>query len=69
MECELVEIRTHGGQGGGSLIVGRIRLLHLEGSVLDPEGKVLPEALAAVGRMGGDDWVRTRERFPMPRPE
>lgn len=70
LECELVEIRTYGEAGGsGSLVVGRIRLLHLDHSVLDPAGKVLPEALAAVGRMGGDDWVRTRERFPMPRPE
>lgn len=70
LECELVEVRTYGEHGGGgSLVVGRIRLLHLDHSVLDAEGKVRPDALAAVGRMGGDDWVRTRERFPMPRPE
>lgn len=70
MECELVEIRTYGEAGGaGSLVVGCVRFLHLDGAVLDPDGKVRPDALAAVGRMGGDDWVRTRDRFALPRPE
>jgi len=27
-----------------------------------------PEALRLVGRMGGDWWVRTTDRFALPRP-
>ncbi|MCG6964527.1 MAG: flavin reductase family protein [Acidobacteria bacterium] len=69
MECELVEIHRYGSEGGaGNLIVGRILLLHVDQALLDGEGKVRSEHLRAVGRMGGNDWVRTRDTFPMPRP-
>jgi flavin reductase (DIM6/NTAB) family NADH-FMN oxidoreductase RutF len=69
MECELVEIHRYGSEGGaGNLIVGRIVLLHLDPAVLDEEGRVLSDRLRAVGRMGGTDWVRTRDTFAMPRP-
>ncbi len=69
MECELVEVHTYGREGGaGNLVVGRILCMHLDESLLDAEGRVLPDRLRAVGRMGGQDWVRTRETFPMPRP-
>jgi flavin reductase (DIM6/NTAB) family NADH-FMN oxidoreductase RutF len=69
MECELVEVHTYGREGGaGNLVVGRILCLHLDEALLDGEGRVLPDRLRAVGRMGGQDWVRTRETFPMPRP-
>ncbi len=69
LECELVEIRVYGDQGGaGHLVVGRIVLMHVDQGVLGTSGAVLPEKLRAVGRMGGEDWVRTRETFPMPRP-
>jgi flavin reductase (DIM6/NTAB) family NADH-FMN oxidoreductase RutF len=70
LECEVVEIRAYGDQGGaGHLVVGRVLLMHIDPTVLDPSGKILSERLLAVGRMGGDDWVRTRDTFPMPRPD
>ena len=70
LECQLVEIRAYGDQGGaGHLVVGKIKRLHLETTILNDEGQVNPEALQAVGRMGTDLWVKTRESFPMPRPE
>jgi flavin reductase (DIM6/NTAB) family NADH-FMN oxidoreductase RutF len=69
IECELVEIHSYGSEGGaGNLIVGRILLLHVDPSVLDEEGRIQSDRLRAVGRMGGSDWVRTRDTFPMPRP-
>jgi flavin reductase (DIM6/NTAB) family NADH-FMN oxidoreductase RutF len=69
LECELVEIRTYGDQGGaGNLVVGRVVLMHIDKSTVGDTGAVLPDRLRAVGRMGGEDWVRTRETFPMPRP-
>lgn len=69
MECELLEIRTYGTEGGaGNLVVGRILCMHLDEGLFDEQGRVLSSRLEAVGRMGGEDWVRTRDIFPMPRP-
>lgn len=70
LECTLEEIRTYGDEGGaGSLIIGRVVLMHLDPEVRDPvEGRVLPERLRAVGRMGGSLWCRTRDTFPLARP-
>ncbi len=70
LECKLVEIRAYGDQGGaGHLNVGKINRIHLDTKVLNDEGQICSEALQAVGRMGTDLWVKTRETFPMPRPE
>jgi flavin reductase (DIM6/NTAB) family NADH-FMN oxidoreductase RutF len=69
MECELVELHHYGESGGaGSLVVARLVLMHLDPAVRDADGAVAPELLRAVGRMGQDYWVRTRETFPMKRP-
>ncbi|MGV3522630.1 MAG: flavin reductase family protein [Candidatus Sericytochromatia bacterium] len=70
LECSLVEIRRYGSEGGaGNLIVGRIERIHISEDVLDSEGRVDPALLQAVGRMGGEDWCRTRDRFHYPRPD
>ena len=70
LECTLEEIRTYGDAGGaGSLVVGRVVLMHLDPTVRDPaDGRVLPERLRAVGRMGGSLWCRTRDTFTLVRP-
>jgi flavin reductase (DIM6/NTAB) family NADH-FMN oxidoreductase RutF len=70
LECELVEVRAYGEEGGaGSLVVGKILLLHLAEGLLDERGAVRPERLKAVGRMGGEVWVNTRATFSLSRPE
>jgi flavin reductase (DIM6/NTAB) family NADH-FMN oxidoreductase RutF len=70
LECMLEEIRTYGKTGGaGSLVVGRVVLMHLDPAVRDPaNGRLLPERLRAVGRMGGSSWCRTRDTFSLERP-
>lgn len=69
MECELVEVRTYGEVGGaGNLVVGKILLVHLEESLMDAQGRVLPGRLRAVGRMGGEEWVRAADTFSITRP-
>jgi flavin reductase (DIM6/NTAB) family NADH-FMN oxidoreductase RutF len=69
LECLVEEIRTYGEEGGaGSLVVGRVVLMHLDPAVRDADGRVLPERLRAVGRMGGSLWCRTRDTFPLERP-
>ncbi|MBP1621712.1 MAG: hypothetical protein H6Q02_2479 [Acidobacteria bacterium] len=70
MECRLAEIRSYGeGGGAGSLIVGRVVLVHVAERVRAADGRIDPELLRAVGRMGGEEWVRTRDRLTLPRPE
>ena len=50
-----------------SLIIAEVVRLHVNEALdgLTPR----PEALRLVGRMGGDWWVRTTDRFALPRPE
>jgi hypothetical protein len=43
--------------------------MHIQADLLDEDGRVRPERLGAVGRMGGELWVRTRDTFALPRPE
>lgn len=70
LECTVEEIRTYGDAGGaGSLVVGRVVLMHLDPALRDPAGgRVLAERLRAVGRMGGSLWCRTRDTFELERP-
>ena len=70
LECTLEEIRTYGEEGGaGSLVVGRVVLIHLDPALRDPsDGRVVAERLRAVGRMGGSLWCRTKDTFPLERP-
>ncbi len=70
LECKLVEVHSYGDEGGaGSLVVGRVVRLHIDQGVCRGDGSVDAERLDAVGRMGGDLWVTTRDPFPMERPE
>ena len=55
--------------GAGHLVVGRVILLHIDPAVVGADGHVEAASLRAVGRMGTDLWVRSRDTFPMPRPE
>jgi flavin reductase (DIM6/NTAB) family NADH-FMN oxidoreductase RutF len=70
LECTLVEIRSYGSEAGaGHLIVGKIELIHIDETVLDETGRIDPALLQAVGRMGGEDWCRTQDRFNYARPD
>lgn len=69
IECRLLEIRYYGeGGGAGSLVVGQIVALHIDETVLNGD-KIDPGLLQAVGRMGGEDWCTTRDRFAYARPD
>jgi flavin reductase (DIM6/NTAB) family NADH-FMN oxidoreductase RutF len=68
-ECETVEVRRFapGVPDGGNLVIGRIVRLAIDDAVLDARGRIDPSLLAAVGRVGGLGYVRTRDRFEVPR--
>jgi len=67
-ECELLDTMHIGvdGAGGGTIVVGRIVLIHVDESVLK-DGKVDYELYHPIGRLGGMEYTRTRDRFTMVR--
>jgi flavin reductase (DIM6/NTAB) family NADH-FMN oxidoreductase RutF len=69
MECRLRQvIQISDRPGGGNLILGDVLRFHIDPAILS-NGKVDPDKLCAIGRMGGPTYVRTHDRFDMPRPK
>ena len=62
-ECELIQI-VNVGQGplAAYLVIGKIRLIVVSESVLT-DGKIDPEKVDAIGRLGGREYCRTSQRF------
>ena len=68
-ECKLLQIVFTGeGQGAGVVVLGQIVRIHVAAH-LEHNFRVDPAALDAVGRMAGNTWVHTRERFDLERPK
>lgn len=66
MECEVMQVIPVGEEAGGShLVLGKILLLDIDDKVLDANGKIDPDKLDSIGRMGGRMYCRTRDRFEM----
>jgi len=69
MECRLHQIVSVSDRpGGGILVLGEVLRFHVLESLLDGY-KIDPDKLNAIGRMGGPNYVRTHDRFEMPRPK
>jgi flavin reductase (DIM6/NTAB) family NADH-FMN oxidoreductase RutF len=69
LECKLLEIVFTGqGSGAGVVVLGEIVRFHFHPD-LESNFRIDPEKLDAVGRMAGNTWVRTRERFELERPK
>ena len=70
LECVLDRIVTVGeGQLAGNVVFGRILHAHVDDAVLGADGRPDPAKLDLIGRLGGEGYVRTRERFDLRRPE
>jgi len=69
-ECRVHQIVDLGSDEvpSNGLIVARIVLFHVRDDVLDADLRPLADVLRLVGRMGRDDWVRTRDYFELLRP-
>lgn len=68
MECKLmqvVEVSTR--PGGASLIIGEVIRFHVDDKIVE-NFRIDPGKLRAIGRMGGNEYTRTRDRFEMIRP-
>jgi flavin reductase (DIM6/NTAB) family NADH-FMN oxidoreductase RutF len=69
MECKHVKTVRFSGPGGGtSVIFGEVIHWHIADAILGATGRIDADGLRAVGRMGGFDYCRTRDRFTMERP-
>jgi len=68
-ECKLDRIVDFGdGPSGSNVVFGTILCAHVAESVLGTDGQIDPHKLDTIGRMGGDNYVRTRELFTIVRP-
>lgn len=68
-ECRLAEVLPYPRQAPNChLIFAEVLLAHVDDAVLDERGRVDPQRLDLVGRLGGTSYCRTRERFDMQRP-
>lgn len=68
MECRLLQaIHVSPKPLGGSIVLGEVVRFHVLDELVD-NFKVDPELLRAIARMGGSTYVRTTDRFDMPRP-
>ena len=68
MECKVVQIiEVSIRPMGATLIIGEVVRFHVDDAIVD-NFRVDPETLRAIGRMGGNGYTRTRDRFDMIRP-
>ena len=50
------------------MVIGRVVMMHIDDDVLGKDGFVDPAKIDTVGRMGGQTYTRTKERFDMAPP-
>lgn len=67
LECRVRQILDISGNGRTRVVVGDVMVIHVEDQVLDGT-RIDNDALRAVGRMAGNTYIRTRDRFDVPRP-
>jgi flavin reductase (DIM6/NTAB) family NADH-FMN oxidoreductase RutF len=67
-ECRTLRvIRTNPERpSGGNIVLGEVVWIHADPSVMDDRFRVQADAVRAVGRMGGLDYVRTADRLELP---
>lgn len=70
-ECKVLDVIKTGDQGAaGNLIICEVILMHLREEVLDADGKIDPNKMDAVARMGSDWYCRASgsNLFRLPQP-
>lgn len=67
LECKVRQVVDLGERGRTRLVVGDVLAIHVESDVLDGT-RIDNDALHAVGRMAGNTYITTRDRFEVTRP-
>ncbi len=69
MECKLLQVIEVSNQPlGGTLILGEVVRFHVDDAIFD-DFRLDPKKLGAVGRMAGNTYCRTTDRFELIRPQ
>lgn len=70
-ECKVQQVIETGTEGGaGNLVICEVTRIHIDEEVLDYQGRIDPNLIDLVGRMGGNYYVRTvgEALFEIPKP-
>lgn len=67
LECRVVDILDLGPGPTTRVVVGEVLVIHVREGVLDGT-RVDSDALGAIGRMAGNTYIHTRDRFDLERP-
>lgn len=68
MECRLQQIVVVSNRpSGGALVIGEVVCFHVDDRIIE-QFRIDPDQLLAIGRMGGNSYTRTRDRFELARP-
>ena len=58
-ECKVLQvIETGQGPAAGNLVICEILRIHVNQEVMDEKGRIDPDKIDLVGRLGGDYYVR-----------
>ncbi|MEI8006054.1 MAG: flavin reductase family protein [Bacteroidota bacterium] len=71
-ECKVLQVIETGRQGSaGNLVLCEILRMHIDPSIMDEQGRIDPNKIDLVGRMGRDYYVRASGAalFEVPKPE
>ncbi|MEQ9617024.1 MAG: flavin reductase family protein [Phycisphaerales bacterium] len=69
-ECRtthVIRLAPKGTPAGGNIVLGEVVAIHAHEGLINERFHVDAELLDAIGRMGGPDYVTTRDRFALPR--
>jgi len=71
LECKVLKIVETGEEGGaGNLVICEVLCMHIDDAILDADGKIDPNKIDLVARMGGDYYCRASGSalFEVPKP-
>jgi flavin reductase (DIM6/NTAB) family NADH-FMN oxidoreductase RutF len=71
-ECKVLQVIETGiGNGAGNLVICEILRIHVNPVVMDEQGRIDPDKIDLIGRMGGEYYVRASGQalFELAKPE
>jgi flavin reductase (DIM6/NTAB) family NADH-FMN oxidoreductase RutF len=68
-ECKVLQVLRLGADqpSGSNMVIAQVVMVHADPRVINDRNHIDPAVLDAVGRMGGDIYTTTRDRFVLPR--
>ena len=64
LECRVIQILNLGPEATSRVVVGEVVAIHVREDILDGT-RVNNDALRAIGRMAGNSYINTRDRFDL----